>query len=92
MTKISTLHQEWMKKPGYKAAYESTRAELELAQQLIETRIKRGLSQGELATKMGTSQSTIARLESGKSMPSMRTLTKFAEATQAELQITFRLT
>jgi hypothetical protein len=42
MTKISTLHQEWMKKPGYKAAYESTRAEFELAQKLIETRIKRG--------------------------------------------------
>lgn len=91
MTKISRLHHEWMKTPGYKTAYESTRAEFELAQQLIETRIKRGLSQGELAIKMGTSQSTIARLESGKSMPSMRTLTKFAQATQAEFQIKFRL-
>jgi transcriptional regulator with XRE-family HTH domain len=49
------------------------------------------LEHGELAIKMGTSQSTIARLESGKSIPSMRTLTKFAQATQAELQIIFRL-
>jgi transcriptional regulator with XRE-family HTH domain len=39
---------------------------------------------------MGTSQSTIARLESGASMPSMRTLAKFALATNSQLQIFFK--
>jgi transcriptional regulator with XRE-family HTH domain len=90
MTKISTLHKKWIKEPAYKAAYESLKAEFQLAEQLIEVRIKSGLSQEELAQKMGTSQSTIARLESGTSMPSMRTLTKFAKATNCEIQIQFK--
>ncbi len=87
MTKISTLHKRWMKTPGYKGAFEESRIEFELAHALIEARIKSGLSQEELANRMHTSQSTIARLESGLSLPSMRTLTKFAEATNSEIQI-----
>ena len=90
MTKISTLHKMWSKEPAYKAAYDSLRAEFQLAEQLIEARIKSGLSQEELAQKMGTSQSTIARLESGSSMPSMRTLSRFAKATNCEMQIQFK--
>jgi DNA-binding XRE family transcriptional regulator len=90
MSKIATLHQRWLKTPGYEAAFEESLLEFELARQLIETRVKSGLSQGELAMKMGTSQSTIARLESGASMPSMRTLAKFAEATNSQLHIVFR--
>jgi transcriptional regulator with XRE-family HTH domain len=90
MSKITTLHQRWLKSPGYKEAFEESQAEFELARQLIETRIKSGLSQEQLASKMGTSQSTIARLESGASMPSMRTLTKFAQATNSQLQILFK--
>jgi len=90
MTKISTLHKRWSKEPAYKAAYDSLKAEFQFAEQLIEARIKSGLSQEELAQKMGTSQSTIARLESGTSMPSMRTLTKFARATNCEMQIQFK--
>ncbi len=91
MSKISELHQAWLKSPGYKESFDSTQTEFELARQLIETRIKRDLSQSELALKMGTSQSSIARLESGKSMPSMRTLSKFAKATNAQLLIKFKL-
>ena len=90
MSKITTLHQRWLKSPGYKEALEESQAEFELARQLIETRIKSGLSQEQLASKMGTSQSTIARLESGASMPSIRTLTKFAQATNSQLQILFK--
>ena len=91
MSKVTTtLHSRWLKTPGYKEAFDASQAEFELARQLIETRIKSGLSQGELASKMGTSQSTIARLESGTSMPSMRTLTKFAQATNSQLQILFK--
>ena len=90
MSKITTLHKRWLQTPGYDEAFEVSRMEFELARQLIETRVKSGLSQGELATKMGTSQSTIARLESGASMPSMRTLAKFAQATNSQLQIMFK--
>ena len=91
MSKISELHQQWLKTPGYQKAFDNSGPEFELARQLIETRIKRGLSQSDLALKMGTSQSTVARLESGQSMPSLRTLSKFAHATNSELQIKFKL-
>ena len=90
MTKISTLHKKWSKGPAYKAAYDRLEPEFRLAEQLIEARIRSGLSQELLAQKMGTSQSTIARLESGTSLPSMRTLAKFAEATNCEMQIQFK--
>ncbi len=79
-----------MKTPGYKAVFEGARIEFELARQLIETRIKSGLCLEELAAKMGASQSTIARLASRTSMPSMQTLTKFAQATNAQIQIVFK--
>jgi transcriptional regulator with XRE-family HTH domain len=90
MTKISTLHKKWVKDPAYKAAYESLSTEFELAQKLIEVRVKSGMSQEELAQRMGTSQSAIARLESGSAMPSMRTLTKLALATDCEMRIDFK--
>ena len=90
MTKLSALHKRWSKEADYKKAFDAYSAEFELAHQLIETRIKSGLSQEELAQKMGTSQSSIARLESGASLPSIRTLMKFAEATDSEFQISFK--
>ena len=79
MTKISTLHDQWLKTPGYQDAYEESHAEFELARQLIEARTKSGFSQEEIATRMGTSQSAVARLESGSTLPSMRTLSAIRE-------------
>ena len=49
----------------------------------------RGLSQEELARRMETAQSTIARLESGRGRPSTRTLDRFAKATGHRLKISF---
>ena len=90
MTKISTLHKRWLKEPSYKKAYEQSRVEFEISREIIEARMKSGLSQEELAARMQTSQSAIARLESGSSLPSMRTLAKFAQATNSQIQIHFR--
>jgi transcriptional regulator with XRE-family HTH domain len=90
MTKISTLHKRWLKEPSYKKAYEDSGIEFEIAKEIIEARIKSGLSQEELAALMETSQSAIARLESGTSLPSMRTLAKLAKATNSQIQIHFK--
>ena len=90
MTKISTLHKRWLKEPSYKKAYEQSRVEFEISREIIEARMKSGLSQEELAARMQTSQSAIARLESGSSLPSMRTLAKFAQATNSQIQIHFK--
>lgn len=90
MTKISQLHQKWIKNPEYKKAYEESKIEFDIAKEVIEARMKSGLSQENLALLMGTSQSAIARLESGSSLPSIRTLAKFAEATNTQIQIQFK--
>ncbi|HXD44813.1 MAG TPA: helix-turn-helix transcriptional regulator [Pseudolabrys sp.] len=85
MTKVSTLHKKWMKDPDYRRAYEALEEEFAL----ISARARAGLSQAELAKRMKTTQSAIARLESGRAKPSTRTLQRFAEATGHRLKISF---
>jgi ribosome-binding protein aMBF1 (putative translation factor) len=60
-----------------------------LAQAMIEARNRAGLTQSEVARRIKTSQSVVARLESGASMPSTRTLQRFAKATGSRLSIRF---
>lgn len=81
MTLISELKEQWMKDPAFKAEYDALEDEFNLARELIEARTRAGLSQAELAQRMGTTQSAIARLESGKFPPSMRTIARIAAAT-----------
>ena len=90
MTKLATLHRRWSKDPAYQAAYEATAVEYRLVRKLIDARAKSGLSQQELAQRMGTTQSVVARMESGHALPSMRSLVRFAQATQCELEIQFK--
>ena len=78
---------EWRKDPAYREAYAALEEEFALAQQVIEARARAGLTQAELAERMGTSQSAVARLESGKSRPSVATLEKLALATGSRLRI-----
>jgi transcriptional regulator with XRE-family HTH domain len=89
MTKLSDLHKKWLSDPKYRKEYEGLEDEFTLASAIIEARSRAGLTQDELATKMRTSQSAIARLESGKSIPSARTLKRFAQATGTRLRISF---
>jgi ribosome-binding protein aMBF1 (putative translation factor) len=70
MTRIRDMHEEWMRDDDYRAEYERLEEEFVLAHAIVEARSKAGLTQSELAERMNTSQSTIARLESGKTMPS----------------------
>lgn len=61
--------------------------EFAVAGLLIAARVRVNLTQAELARKMGTSQSTIARLESGAALPSLSTLKRLAQATGMRLKI-----
>ena len=89
MTKISELHRRWSKDRDYKDAYDALGEEFDLARALIEARTAAGLSQSQLAKRMKTSQSYIARIEGGKVRPSADALGRFAEATGTRLQIVF---
>jgi ribosome-binding protein aMBF1 (putative translation factor) len=73
--------------PKVKAEYDALATEFEIAAELIRARIRAGLSQAELAVRMGTSQSAVARLESGQTLPSTKTLVRFAEATGSKIQV-----
>jgi len=89
MTKIKALHTKWMKDREYRKEYEALEDEFALAAAVAKARRRAGLSQAELAQRMKTTQSTIARLESGRGMPSTRTLGRFAKATGHRLKISF---
>jgi ribosome-binding protein aMBF1 (putative translation factor) len=80
---------EWLKDPAHKAAYDALEDEFALAGALIEARSKADMTQEQVAAAMGTTQTVIARLESGRTMPSTRTLERFANATGMRLRISF---
>jgi ribosome-binding protein aMBF1 (putative translation factor) len=73
--------------PRVKAEYDALAPEFEIAAELIKARVRAGLSQAELAARMDTSQSTIARLESGQTLPSTKTLLRYAKATGSKFQV-----
>jgi ribosome-binding protein aMBF1 (putative translation factor) len=89
MTKLKELHEEWLKEPAYREAYDELEEEFALAAAIIEARARAGLTQEQVAQLMHTTQSNIARLEAGRTTPSTRTLERFAEAVGARLKISF---
>jgi ribosome-binding protein aMBF1 (putative translation factor) len=74
---------------GYREAYEALDEEFALIDSLIRARTSARLSQAEVASRMGTTESVISRLESGRAKPSTRTLERYAEATGHKLRISF---
>ena len=92
MSKVDGLHKKWSHDPEYRAAYEELGLEFDLARVLIEARIGARLTQAQLAERMQTTQSVIARLESGRVHPSTKTLQKIAQATGTRLKISFETT
>jgi len=89
MTRVSELHRKWMKGREYRKAHEELAAEYDLARAVIRARVNAGLTQEQLAARMETSQSVIARLESGRVRPSTQTLERVAMATGTKLKISF---
>jgi ribosome-binding protein aMBF1 (putative translation factor) len=89
MTRIRDLHKTWLKEPNYRREYDLLEEEFALAAAVAKARRRAGLSQAELARRMKTTQSTVAKLESGRGRPSTRTLTRFAKATGHRLRISF---
>jgi ribosome-binding protein aMBF1 (putative translation factor) len=89
MARISDMHRKWMKDPKYRKAFEVLEEEFALASAMLDARNRAGLTQKELARKMRTTQPVVARLESGRSRPSIRTLERLARATGSRLLIRF---
>ncbi len=73
--------------PAYREAYEALDSEFALVDSLIRARTRAHLSQAEVASRMGTTESAVSRLESGRVKPSTRTLERYARATGHKLKI-----
>ena len=76
-----------MKDPAFATAWQEAEEEFSIAREVIRARTAAGLSQQELAERLDTTQSVIARLESGTHAPSVSTLRRVAEATHSKLRI-----
>lgn len=84
------IHDKHMaESPAYRAAYDALEEEFALVNGMIQARARADLSQAEVAKRMGTTESAISRLESGRSKPSTRTLERYAKAVGHRLRITF---
>lgn len=87
MTKLADLKKRLMEDPEFQEEYARADDEFMLVEALIQARTAAELTQAELARRLGTTQSAIARLEGGGVSPSFATLCRYAEATGARLTI-----
>jgi ribosome-binding protein aMBF1 (putative translation factor) len=91
MRDVEDLKKELMKNPNFRREYEALEEEFALADAFIRARVEAHMTQAEVAKKMGTTQSVIARLESGTFPPSYKTIQRFAKATGHKPVLSFVL-
>ncbi len=84
---LEDLKARLLTDPAVRAEYDALAPEFEISAELVRARLRAGLSQAELAARMGTTATAIARLESGQVLPGTKTLLRFAKATESRLQV-----
>lgn len=87
MTSYKNLKAKLLKDKAVKKAYDKLGSEFALAEMIIEKRLKQGLTQKQLAQKIGSKQPVISRLERGTLNPSIEFLHRVATALDAKLKI-----
>ena len=80
---------EFMQDPDFRREYEKVRQENEPLRAILRARVEKGMTQAQIAKKMGTTQSSIARVESGKSHPTIPFMQRLADALDMRLDIRF---
>lgn len=82
---------EWMNDPAFKLEYDALEEEYQLFREMLHARKRAGLTQEDVAQRMGTKAPAIARLESSgareKHSPSISTLRRYAHAVGCKLEI-----
>lgn len=81
--------RESLKDPEIRAEYEKQQPEFALIQAMLDARMRKGITQKEIARRMKTKQSVISRLETGNANPSVAFLKKLASALNTNLEIRF---
>lgn len=75
--------------PGARKSYEDLQPEFAIVQALIDARVKKKISQEELAKRMGTGQAVISRLENVNASPSLSLIKRLAAALDLKLELKF---
>ena len=86
---FESTRREWMRDPKFREIHKRLEPEYALIRAIIESRIKRKISQKMLAKRLGTGQSAVSRLESGTYNPTFTFVKKLAKALETDLTITF---
>jgi DNA-binding XRE family transcriptional regulator len=86
-------HKEFLKvqlnNPDFEEEYKALEPQYALARAVISARIQRGMSQQELAHRVGTSQANISKIERGNMNPSIKMAQRIADSLGKELKISF---
>lgn len=86
-TRLKDLKKRLMEDPEFREEYTRADDEFALIEALVRARTAAKLTQTELARRLGTTQSAVARLEGGRVSPSLATLRRYAEATGTRLTV-----
>ena len=88
-TSLKRFKRRALSRPDVKAAYDASAEEFAFLDEVLRARAEAGLTQAEVAERIGTTQSAIARLESaqGRHSPSIATLQKYAKALGYTVQV-----
>jgi len=85
------LFQDWLHKslrdPEFKKEYDALAPKYALITAMLDARNKRGMTQAEIARRAGTTQSAIARFESGRTNPTLDFASRLSHAVGAKLEI-----
>lgn len=87
MIKYDAVRKKLLNDPEVAKEYEAHKTEFEIARALITARLNANMSQTEVAKRMHTSQSQVARLESGTHFPSLQTIHKYAQAINHKISL-----
>ena len=86
MRSVEVWRRKMLKNPAFKKEYDALEEEFALINELLSARSRAKLTQAEVARRMGTSQSAVARMESGRA-PSLSSLRKYAHAVGRKVEI-----
>lgn len=87
MMKLDDLKNDLLKRTDVRAEYDALAEEFSIAEALIRARSEADMTQTDVAQKMHTSQSYVAKMEGGQISPSIKALQRYAAATGSRLKI-----
>jgi DNA-binding XRE family transcriptional regulator len=84
---FSDMLKEALKEPEFRKEWKAKEPERNLMRAILDARIKKGMTQAQIAKKAGTTQSAIARFEAGNTNPTLGFASRLSRAVGARLEI-----